>query len=160
MKHTGKYIYDGKTLIGRHEWCALPSLNIPAIRAKIDTGAKTSAIHAFNIITQRVGSKTIAHFDVHPLQYNSNKIVKCEAEVIDERKITSSNGSKESRYVINATLSLGKVMWDIELTLSDRDQLRFRLLLGREALKKGVLIDPNKSYLLGNVKNAGDLYGN
>ncbi|MDF1796382.1 MAG: RimK/LysX family protein [Coxiellaceae bacterium] len=159
MSHINENSLKNKILIGRHEWCALSDLHIPAIRAKIDTGAKTSAIHAFNVSTKKAGQKTWVHFDVHPLQNNNETVVRCKAVLVGERKITSSNGTKEVRYVIETTLLLGGVLRTIELTLSGRDQLRFRLLLGREALNKLVLIDPSKAYMLGNVKNASDLYG-
>ncbi|MDF1759465.1 MAG: RimK/LysX family protein [Coxiellaceae bacterium] len=158
MKKNKIVTINNKILIGRHEWCQLPVLNIPATRAKIDTGAKTSAIHAFNIRTKQSRGKTVAYFDVHPLQRNEDISVSCKAIVIDQRNILSSNGTKECRYVIETTLLLGGQAWNIELTLSTRDQLKFRLLLGREALNKRVLIDPSRTYLLGKINNAMDLY--
>lgn len=132
---------DGKLLIGRYEWCELPFLKIPAIKAKIDTGAKTSALHAFNIKTHKVNGKTHVKFDIHPLQRNDVTIVRCDALVIDERFIMSSNGHREQRYVISTPLRLGDREWDIEVTLSNRDPLSFRMLLGREALSHHVLVD-------------------
>lgn len=146
-------IIDDKILIGRHEWCQLPKLHIPATRAKIDTGAKTSAIHAFNIKQKNLHGKPYVYFDMHPLQHNEEVSISCHAPVVDQRMIISSNGSKELRYVIETSLSMAGHEWNIELTLSSRDQLRFRLLLGREALNKRVLIDPSKTYLLGSIKD-------
>ncbi|MDF1646996.1 MAG: RimK/LysX family protein [Legionellaceae bacterium] len=138
-----------KLLIGRSEWCALPILNIPLIKAKIDTGAKTSALHAFNIVCDDINGQQCVHYDIHPLQGNNTVIVRCTSLVIDQRVIMSSNGHKESRYVISTSLSLGKKSWPVELTLSNRDPLRFRLLLGREALNRHAIIDPHLNYYQG-----------
>lgn len=144
--------YSKKLLIGWNEWCALPGLNIPAIKAKIDTGAKTSAIHAFNIQFYCQGKKPMVAFDLHPIQANDQLVVSCHAEVIDCRSVMSSNGQKEDRYVILTPIELGKERWKIQLTLSNRDLLKFRLLLGREALAKKVVIDPQKRMLLGKLE--------
>lgn len=129
-----------KLLIGRNEWCQLPDLNIPAIKAKIDTGAKTSALHAFNIEPINIKGKKYVCFDVHPIQGRDDVIVRCKALVADERAIMSSNGHKEHRYVITTPLKIGAKTWNIELTLSNRDPLRYRMLLGREALNNRTLI--------------------
>ncbi|MHA7840276.1 MAG: ATP-dependent zinc protease family protein [Gammaproteobacteria bacterium] len=142
---------NSKLLIGRSEWCQLPSLNIPAIKAKIDTGAKTSAIHAFNVKPFSTAGVLFVNFDILPLQNKKDIIIRCEAEVVDERYIMSSNGQKEHRYVIKSPLKMGDQCWDIELTLSNREPLRFRLLLGREALNNRVLIDPHLAYHQGNI---------
>lgn len=150
--------FDDKMIIGRSEWSKLPDLKIPAIRAKIDTGAKTSAIHAFNIKTGDAGGIKTVTFDVHPLQKNDDISINCSARLIDKRSILSSNGIKEDRYVIETTIILGMHSWNIELTLSSRDQMKFRLLLGREALNNRVLIDPSKTYRLGNIEDASSLY--
>jgi len=135
-----------KLLIGRSEWFALPLLHIPFIKAKIDTGAKTSALHAFNIEYDDADGQPWVHYDIHPIQGNDQVIVRCTSLVIDQRMIMISNGHKENRYVILTSLSLGSKTWPIELTLSNRDPLRFRLLLGREALNHHVIIDPNLNY--------------
>lgn len=134
-----------KLLIGRHEWCALPAFKIPAIKAKIDTGAKTSSIHAFNIKKKYIKDVEYVYFDIHPLQGNNRLTISAKAPVIDERKITSSNGHKELRYVIATTLSMANRSWLIEVTLSNRDPLRYRMLLGRQALNTKVIIDPHLS---------------
>ena len=140
-----------KLLIGRNEWCQLPMLNIPAIKAKIDTGAKTSAIHAFNIKPFFRKKMKFVYFNLLPIQASQKIIIPCKAQVIDERFIMSSNGHKENRYVIQTPLRIGDQCWDIELTLSNRDPLRFRLLLGREALNNHVLIDPSLSCNQGKI---------
>ncbi|OGO94072.1 MAG: hypothetical protein A3F41_04790 [Coxiella sp. RIFCSPHIGHO2_12_FULL_44_14] len=133
-------------LIGWREWCALPRLRIPLIKAKIDTGARTSAIHAFRIQTLRRQGKEWVKFSVHPIQGYDKAVVDCVAEIIDERWIMSSNGHKEHRFVIKTPLKMGARQWDIELTLSNRDPLRFRMLLGRSAMQGRVVIDPLHSY--------------
>lgn len=142
-KSKKKKVVDGKLLIGRYEWCALPDLNIPIIKGKVDTGAKTSAIHAFNIKHQIINKKPHALFDIHPLQSNTDICINCRAPIIDERDIMSSNGHIEKRYIIETLFELGDHAWMIELSLSNRDPLKFRLLLGRQALRKRVLIDPD-----------------
>ncbi|MCX7120845.1 MAG: RimK/LysX family protein [Gammaproteobacteria bacterium] len=136
---------NNRLLIGRNEWCQLPELHIPAIKAKIDTGAKTSALHAFNIRRVRKNNKKFVRFDMHPLQGDDKTIISCIAPLIDERHIMSSNGHIEHRYVILTTLVIVDEEWSIEVTLSNRDPLRYRLLLGREALNNRVLIDPSLS---------------
>jgi ribosomal protein S6--L-glutamate ligase len=129
-----------KILLGRNEWCKLPALHIPAIKAKIDTGAMTSAIHAFNI---RLSSSGNVLFDVHPLQGREDIIVHCKSPCFGKKRVTSSNGHNEDRFVIKAILHLGKLKFQIELTLSNRDPLKYRMLLGREALGGRFLIDPS-----------------
>ena len=131
-----------KMLIGWSEWCGLPELNLPVIKAKIDTGAKTSALHAYDIKKITIKNKLYVNFKIHPLQRNNELIRECQAEVVDERHIMSSNGHIEHRCVIQTLLQLGDKAWDIQITLSNRDPLAFRMLLGREALNGRVLIDP------------------
>lgn len=138
-------IVNDKLLIGRNEWCELPDLNIPAIKAKIDTGAKTSALHAFNIEPIQKNNKSFVQFDMYPLQSNDKVVVSCTAPLIDERHIMSSSGHIEHRCVILTTVVIANQQWEMEVTLSNRDPLRYRLLLGREALNSRVLIDPNLS---------------
>jgi ribosomal protein S6--L-glutamate ligase len=134
-----------KLMIGWEEWCSLPALGLPAIKAKIDTGAKTSALHAFNIRPFQENGIQLVAFCVYPLQRNRDVYKTCTAEVIDERVVMNSGGHKELRYVIKTPLILGDQRWDIEITLSNREPLTFRMLLGREALNGHVIIDPMKS---------------
>lgn len=136
---------DDKLLIGRDEWVSLPDLSLPIIKAKIDTGAKTSSIHAFNILQEKDKGIDTVFFDVYPLQGNNEITINCQSPIVDQRIVMSSNGHKENRYVISSHLHLAGVSWPIEITLSNREPLKYRLLLGREALKKYVLIDPNLS---------------
>lgn len=130
--------------IGWQEWVSLPTLKIPIIKAKIDTGAKTSSLHAFNIEPFTLKNQKYVRFLIHPLQRNHAISISCSAPVIDIRGVMSSNAQVEERYVIKSFICLGQRKWEIELTLSDRDPLRFRMLLGREALRLGILINPSK----------------
>jgi ribosomal protein S6--L-glutamate ligase len=150
-----------KILIGRNEWCQIPGLNLPAIKAKIDTGAKTSSIHAFNIVPISKGKQKWVNFDIRPIQRNENLTIACSALVVDKRLIMSSNGHRERRYIIMTSLKIADQCWDIELSLSNRDPLRFRMLLGREALNGHVLIDPSLSCYQGAFKKKylSELYG-
>lgn len=133
-----------KILIGWQEWCALPDLHVKYIKAKVDTGAKTSSLHAFNIREFYKNKKKYVAFDIHPVQFNDNIIISTKALVVDERYVMSSNGHNEKRYVIATMLKLGDCKYEIELTLSNRDPLRFRMLLGRDALRPHCIIDPAK----------------
>lgn len=142
MANLKKVKMGDKLIIGWNEWCRLPKLNLPAIKAKIDTGAKTSSLHADNIKAVIRNKKKYVYYDVHPIQRNNDIVVRCRSLVIDERSIMSSNGQKERRYIIATSLRLGTKVWDIELSLSNRDPLKYRLLLGREALSRYVVINP------------------
>lgn len=144
-------VTNGRLLIGRAEWCELPELKIPGIKAKVDTGAKTSAVHALNIKYYRKQTQRYVSFDVHPIQSNTDVLVHCRAPLVEKRYVMSSNGQKEHRPVIQTTLVLGDQQWLIELTLSNREPLRYRLLLGREALAHRVVIDPALNCHLGQV---------
>lgn len=131
--------------MGRNEWCHLPALNIPAIKAKIDTGARTSAIHAFDIHAKTMHHKKYVYFKVHPIQGDVKIVVDCHAPIIDERYVMSSNGHKEFRYIIMTELMLSEHRSMIELSLSNRDPLTYRMLLGREALNKRMVVDTSLS---------------
>ncbi|PIQ43160.1 MAG: ATP-dependent zinc protease [Gammaproteobacteria bacterium CG11_big_fil_rev_8_21_14_0_20_46_22] len=138
-----------KILIGWKEWCSLPELKIPAVKAKIDTGAKTSCIHAINIEPFKKNTVDWVHFTIDPIQGDDTVLVKTNARIVDKRLITSSNGHKELRYIIHTTLRLGEVEWPIDISLSNRESMRFKMLLGRDALKHHTLIDPVKMHCHG-----------
>jgi len=135
-----------KSVVGWREWVALPQLGIGTIKAKIDTGARTSAVHAFNIKPFQKDGEDWVRFDVHPLQRNDEVYRTCEAEVVDYRWVTNSGGGREKRFVIMTMLHIGSDTWQIEITLTDRDQMGFRMLLGRTAMERHLIVDPALSY--------------
>lgn len=141
-----------KMTLGWREWASLPELNIPSIKIKIDTGAKTSALHAFNIEVFQKNQKDFLRFNVHPQQNNESTIVHCEAPIVEQRLIKDSGGHKEIRYVIETKLVLGNKEWPIEVALTNRSDMRFRMLLGRRAMVDHVLVDPYSSYLCGKLE--------
>lgn len=140
-----------KVIVGSEEWCSLPELKVPAIKIRVDSGAKTSALHADQIVPfEKDGEKWIK-FTVHPIQRNTKGAIACEAKVIDKRIVKSSTGTRESRYVINTNISLGDQTWPIELTLTNRDSMGYRMLLGREAMAGKLIVDPDEHFRFGIV---------
>ncbi len=138
-----------KAILGSEEWCSLPELGIPSIKARVDSGAKTSALHALNIAPFSKGNVNWVKFDINPIQNDPKTIIHCEAPLIDKRIVKSSSGYREQRFVIQTNLSIGDLIWPIEMTLTNRDSMGFRMLLGREAMSGRVLVDPEQKYLLG-----------
>ena len=136
-----------KTIIGWREWVSLPELGIANIKAKVDTGARTSALHAFDIKVSNDAENRIVNFKMHPLQKNSDYVIECQANIIDERLVTDSGGHKEHRLVIQTMVEIGDERLPIEMTLTDRDTMLFRMLLGRTSLKRHFIVDPAKSYM-------------
>jgi ribosomal protein S6--L-glutamate ligase len=136
----------GRLILGWEEWVALPDLAIPAIKAKIDTGAKTSALHAEAIELYGPASTPRVRFIIRPAPRYPDIAVPCAAAILDQRTIVSSNGLPELRFVIQAQLAIGGRSWSIEVSLSDRREMNYRMLLGRQALQSGaVLVDPSRS---------------
>ncbi len=133
-----------RTVVGWREWAGLPALGVDAIKAKVDTGARTSALHAFNIRPIDGGRRI--RFDIHPLQRDDARVQTCECDVVDYRWVMNSGGHREKRFVIETPLDLGGEVWPIQITLTDRDQMGFRMLLGRTAIKGRMLVDPARSY--------------
>jgi hypothetical protein len=138
--------------IGWREWVTLPDLEIKSIKAKVDTGARTSALHAFNIHYVHKHGRTFVQFEVHPLQRNSRRTVHCEAPLVEERFVTDSGGKRTLRPVIETRAVVGTETLLIELTLTSRDEMGFRMLLGRQAMRGRFLVHSGRSYLGGRRK--------
>ena len=137
---------------GWREWISLPELGISRIKAKIDTGARTSALHAFELRPFSEGGRDRVEFQLHPVQKDNDTAVTCQADVLDKRVVTDSGGHKEERFVIETLLKVGQHQWPIEVTLTARDDMLFRMLIGRTALKARVQVNPARSYEVGKKK--------
>ncbi len=151
---------QNKIILGSEEWCSFPELGIPAIKARVDSGAKTSALHAINIIPFTKEGVNWVKFDINPIQNNLKTVIHCEALLIDKRIVKSSSGYREQRFVIQTNINIGNDNWPIEMTLTNRDSMGFRMLLGREAMSGRILVDPEQKYLLGQntTENLKELY--
>jgi len=144
-------------VVGWREWIKLPELDLVNIKAKVDTGARTSCLHAFSIKPYMENSQQRVEFQVHPKQRDTQTIRTCTADVIDQRVVTDSGGHKEERWVIETILSIGSHQWPIEMTLSPRDNMMFRMLIGRTALKRRAVVDSSRSYLIGKKVKKRDI---
>ena len=136
-------------VLGWREWVSFPDWGIRALKAKIDTGARTSAIHAADIETFERDGVDWVSFTAHPWQRNDDDARRVEARLVDERDVTSSSGTTSRRLVVSASVDLAGEPHEIELTLTRRDDMGFRMLLGREAMRGRYLVDPSRSYLTG-----------
>ena len=141
-----------KLMVGWREWLSLPGLGIGKIKAKVDTGARTSALHAFDVKAYTENGVKMVWFALHPVQGNDEVVLECTAEVIDQRWVSDSGGHREKRYVICTDVVIGEHSWPIEITLTNRDNMKFRMLLGRTAMEDRVTVDPSASYLMGKKK--------
>ncbi|RBW50540.1 ATP-dependent zinc protease [Marinobacter sp. F3R11] len=140
---------ENKISLGWREWVALPDLGINRIKAKVDTGARTSCLHTFRTEPYTQDGERRVRFWVHPVQNDMHQVVECDARVLDERDVSDSGGHKELRLVIETTLVVGGESWPVEMTLTNRDSMRFRMLLGRTAMAGRSMIYPEASYLAG-----------
>ncbi len=141
-------------MVGWREWLSLPDLGITNIKAKVDTGARTSAIHAFEVEPFIKDGKQWVRFGLHPNQADTETVIWCEAEVIDQRNVTDSGGHTEQRFVISTQVQLGNKSWPIEVTLTNRDNMLFRMLLGRTAMTSGhIVVNPAMSFLAGHKRD-------
>ncbi len=140
---------EERQVLGWREWLALPDLGIPAIKAKIDTGARTSAIHAASVETVRRSGVELVRFHVHPVRSRPDIVVQGEAPILDRRIVSDSGGHREERIFVRTRLVAGGHEWPIELNLTDRETMLFPMLLGRTAMAGRVLVEPEQSYLLG-----------
>lgn len=141
-----------RIIVGWREWLSLPQLGIDHIKAKIDTGARTSALHTFHLETFQERGVRRVRFGIHPLQKQDKPELYCEADVVDERVVSDSGGHKEKRLVIVTPIVLGGQEWPIEITLTNRENMLFRMLLGRTAMKGRLTVDPDASFLCSKAK--------
>lgn len=135
--------------LGWREWVSLPELGIEHIKAKVDTGARTSALHGFAIEEFVVGGVQRVRFRIHPIQRDKRTEVVCTADVVDRRMVRDSGGHQELRWVIRTTIEIGAHCWPAEFTLTSRDDMMFRMLLGRTAMVRRAVVNPARSYLVG-----------
>ena len=139
-------------IIGWREWLSLPDLGVPRIKAKIDTGARSSSLHAYDIEQFEREGCSMVRFKVHPIQRREQLEICCSAKVHDIRSVRTSSGQATDRIVIQTTASWLDQTWTIDLTLADRSQMGFRMLVGREAMRGRMLVDPGRSYFGGRPK--------
>lgn len=136
-------------VIGWREWVGLPDLHVRRIKAKIDTGARSSSIHAFDVETYCVGEVERVKFSIHPIQFRDDIVVEADAPILERRHIRSSNGEVSERIVIRTQLEIRRRRMWMDLTLANRDTMGFRMLVGREAIRERYLVDPSASYRAG-----------
>ena len=147
-----------RPIIGWREWIELPELCATPLKAKVDTGARTSALHAYLIEPYSEDGRDMLRFLNHPIQHDQDTSVECHVPVFDYREVTDSGGHREMRYVIQSLMTIGSASWIIELTLTNRDTMRFRMLLGRRAIQGRFVVDPGVSYVNGKLRPR-KLYG-
>lgn len=140
-----------KKKLGWREWVALPELGVNAIKVKVDTGAKTCALHAYFIEAFEKNGESWVRFGLHPNQGDFKTTINCEAKVSDRRQVSDSGGHVEERYIINTRVTVGESTHTVEITLTNRDSMRFRMLLGRNLLSEGYVVDAARSFVLGRL---------
>ena len=145
-----------KQVLGWREWVGFPDLGIVQIKAKVDSGARTSCLHAFRVEQFEREGRDWVSFDIHPQQGNTDEVITCEAPVLDKRAVRDSGGHEEIRYVIETTIRIGERSHTAEVTLTDRDTMKFRVLLGRSMFRGEYLVDASRSYLCGKKKRKAE----
>jgi len=140
-------------ILGWRERVALPALGVKKLRCKVDTGAKTSALHAFYVEDFTENGITMVRFGLHPKDQSTEQEIHCSAPIFDQRNVTDSGGHTEQRFVIKTPIVLGKYTWDIEVTLTNRDSMVHRMLLGRAAIVDNFLVDSGSTYMMGKPSN-------
>ena len=145
-------------LIGWREWVSLPDLGVDRVKVKVDTGARTSVLHAFKLQAFLEDGEEWVTFGLHPIQDNTTLEVECKAKVKEHRVVRDSGGHEETRVVIETHVTLGDETWPIELTLTDRENMAFRMLLGRTALVNRFYVDPVQSFLTSSPESTDHDY--
>lgn len=138
-------------ILGWREWVSLPGLGIDHVKAKVDTGARTSSLHGFDVRLEKDNGADIVRFKVHPRQHDLDRVVECEAPLFDEREVRDSGGHTEMRYVIKTPIVIGEKSILAEMTLTNRDTMGFRMLIGRTTMNGHYMVDPARSYLCGHA---------
>jgi len=145
---------DGRVVVGWREWVALPQAGVDWVKAKIDTGARSSSIHAFDLEAYDVDGQEWVRFSIHPWQRSDEDVAELSLPVLDRRDVRSSNGQTEQRYAVALDVTLAGRTITTVMTLSNRDEMGFRMLIGREALERGFLVDSSRSYAGGRPRRA------
>lgn len=144
----------GLITLGWREWVKLPDLGLDLVKAKVDTGARTSSLHAFEVRDFEEAGVHRVEFKMHPNQRDSDTVVVCVADIVDQRVVRDSGGHREKRWVIETPIAIGPHTWNIELNLTSRDDMLFRMLLGRTAMKRRALVNPARSFLVSKRRNS------
>lgn len=137
-----------KLIVGNSEKCDLPDLKITQLPIRVDTGAKTSSLHVDNLVAFEKEGKTWVSFEIHPDVHDVEHVIQCEAVTCGKRIVKSSNGESEKRYAIQTLFCLGGESWDIQITLTNRADMNFLMLFGREGMGDKLLVDPSQKFLI------------
>jgi hypothetical protein len=144
-----------KIIIGAIESCDLPDIGISDLHVRVDTGAQTSSLHVDNLKRYKENGKSCIKFDIHPDVHNVDTIVECKSKIHGIRKVKSSNGEIQERYVIKTLIRLDSMSWPIEITLTDRSDMSYLMLLGREGMGDRILVDPSENFIISNSDSNG-----